>query len=293
VSSSRRSFPEAEVADALGSPPRAWHEIVGGYTRNARRWRVELADGRTAFVKLALDELAARWLRDEHRVYAALEAPYLPAFLGWHDGEIALLALEDLTEARWPPPWREGDIAAALAVLEAIHATPPPASLERLEDRLDQLQGWPLVAADPDPFLATGICAPEWLEEALPALLQSEASCRFDGDDFLHFDFRSDNICFDGARIVVLDWNWACLGNGVVDLAAWLPSLRVEGGPEPWAILPASGGAAAFVAGFFAARAGLPPPPTAAADVRELQRRQGEVALEWAARELALPRLTT
>jgi hypothetical protein len=29
---------------------------------------VELADGRRVFVKHALDELAAGWLRDEHRV---------------------------------------------------------------------------------------------------------------------------------------------------------------------------------------------------------------------------------
>jgi hypothetical protein len=34
------------------------------------------------FVKLALDEVAAAWLRDEHRVYAAVEAAFMPRLLG-------------------------------------------------------------------------------------------------------------------------------------------------------------------------------------------------------------------
>jgi hypothetical protein len=75
-----------------------------------------------------------------------------------------------------------------------------------------------------------------------------------------------------------------------VDVAVWLPSLRVEGGPEPWEVLPGAGELAAWLSGFFAARAGLPPPPTAAPTVRALQRAQLEVALPWAARELGLPR---
>jgi hypothetical protein len=60
-----------------------------------------------------------------------------------------------------------------------------------------------------------------------------------------------------------------------------------EGGPEPWEVVADSGGLAALIAGFFASRAGLPPPPTAPT-VREFQRRQAEVALPWAARELGL-----
>jgi len=51
--------------------------------------------------------------------------------------------------------------------------------------------------------------------------------------------------------------------------------------------VPDSRGLAPLIAGFFAARAGLPPPLTAP-KVREIQRRQLEVALPWAARELGL-----
>ena len=85
---------------------------------------------------------------------------------------------------------------------------------------------------------------------------------------------------------MVVDWNLVHRGNPDLDLAGWAPSLRLEGGPPPHELLPDAGGLAALLAGFFGCRAGLPPPPTAPT-VRELQRAQLEVALEWAERELA------
>src|SRR5207302_7695343 len=74
--------------------------------------------------------------------------------------------------------------------------------------------------------------------------------------------------------------------------SAWAPCLHLEGGPPPWKLVPDSAGLSSLIAGFFAARVGLPAPKTAPT-VREFQRRQLEVALPWAARELGLdpPRL--
>jgi Phosphotransferase enzyme family len=109
----------------------------------------------------------------------------------------------------------------------------------------------------------------------------------WDGDALLYLDVRSDNICLTDRGAVLVDWNQACIGNPELDVAAWLPSLRREGGPEPEDILPGGGGLAAVLAGFFGSRAGLPPPPTAP-HVREIQRAQLEVALGWASRELDL-----
>jgi len=79
----------------------------------------------------------------------------------------------------------------------------------------------------------------------------------------------------------------ACVGTPLIDVVAWLPSLRLEQGPEPWEIVADSCGLAPLIAGFFASRAGLPPAPTAPT-VREFQRRQAAVSLRWAARELAI-----
>jgi hypothetical protein len=83
-----------------------------------------------------------------------------------------------------------------------------------------------------------------------------------------------------------VDWNFVHRGNPDLDLAAWAPSLRLEGGPPPQEVLPGAGGLAALLAGFWGCRAGLPPPHTAPT-VRGFQRAQFEVAVEWAERELA------
>jgi hypothetical protein len=77
------------------------------------------------------------------------------------------------------------------------------------------------------------------------------------------------------------------VGNARLDVAFWLPTLVAEGGPRPEAILPHAAAEAAFVAGFFAARAGQPPIPGAPA-IRPLQLEQLRHALPWACRELAL-----
>jgi Phosphotransferase enzyme family len=276
------------VARAVGVEPVAATAPLGtGYTHN-ERWILRLADDRTAFVKGAVDGLSAEWLRFEHRVYAAVEGDFLAAMLGWDDdGAHPVLVLEDLSAAHWPPPWSPERVTALLDALERIAATPAPAGLPSLEERRDDLAGWERVAEDPQPFLSLGLCSPRWLEEAMPALLAASQNCVLAGDSFLHFDVRSDNVCFDGERVVLVDWNWAAVGNPVVDVAAWLPSLEAEGGPPPEEILPDAPEAASFVAGFFAARTGLPPPPTTPR-VREVQLAQLRTALPWAARALAL-----
>lgn len=163
--------------------------------------------------------------------------------------------------------------------------TPVPAGLPALET-LPDLRGWSRVAADPPPFLGLGLCSSGWLERALPALLAAEAAAPLAGEALLHLDVRSDNVCFRPEPALV-DWNWAARGDARVDLAFWAPSLRLEGGPPPEALLPDEPGLAAWVSGFFAARAGLPagPPPPR---VRALQRAQLSVALPWAARALGL-----
>jgi Phosphotransferase enzyme family len=284
-----KRFPEAEVVAALGAAPLRSEPITGGgYGSNTRRWRVELDDGRAAFVKLALDEMAAEWLRDEHRVYSQLEAPFLPRFLGWHDDGETLLALEDLSDAHWPPPWQPGQIEQVLATLEQVAATPAPAGLPTLEDLRERLNGWELVAEDPKPILSSGLVTREWLDGALPALRKVGATCDLAGEALLHLDVRSDNLCFREGRVFIVDWNIACVGNSLMDVVFWLPSLRLEGGPEPWAIVPDTGGLAALSAGYFGSRAGLPTPETAPR-VRPFQRAQAELALPWAATELGLP----
>lgn len=259
----------------------------------AGRFLVRFADGKRAFAKVAVNEDTAEWLRSELRVYSQVEGPFLPRFLGFEEGEMPLLLIEDLSDAVWPPPWPTGSVAAVRSALEQIAATDPPADVPSIEIYYDELtSGWRLVEEDPAPFLSLGVCSPEWLEAALPSLEGAVEAAPLAGGSLLHFDVRSDNVCITGERAVLVDWNWACVGNPVLDLAAWLPSLQLESGAAPEETLPGGAeGFAALLAGFWAARAGLPPPPAAAPGLRELQRAQLEVALAWAARALGLPPL--
>jgi hypothetical protein len=259
-----------------------------------RRFVVRLLDGRSAFLKIAAFDYTADWLREEQRVYAALGGrPFLPRLLGWDDdGAAPVLALEDLTAARWPPPWDGRRVDAVLASLEAVHAVRSPAGLPPAAESQFGQDGWPVVADDPMPFISLGLCSPGWLEEHLPALAAASASARIAGDSLLHFDVRSDNLCFTDRGAVLVDWNAACVGNPLLDTAAWLPSLQSEDGPPPEQILPDDTPGlpelASLLAGFFCARAGLPPIPQAP-HARPLQLSQSRTALPWATRLLGLP----
>ena len=86
---------------------------------------------------------------------------------------------------------------------------------------------------------ALGLCSDAWLEAALPTLLEAATTAPLEGSALLHFDVRSDNVCFrSGGAAVLVDWNWTSVGNPWLDVAGWLPSLHAEGGPRPEEVAP-------------------------------------------------------
>ncbi len=270
----------------LGRRVVSWRTPTGGYT-SAERYVLSFEDGSSAFAKAATTPLMARWLRSEHRSYSELSGNFMARMLAWDDdSEMPLLVMEDLSAGYWPPPWRPGDVERVLMALETLHGTQPPAGLEPISR--ERFKGWPTVAREPEAFLQLGLVSKDWLDRCLPPLLEAEAEAPFEGSELLHVDVRSDNICLLEDRVVFVDWDNTCLGNGSFDLAAWLPSLHAEGGPAPWSISPGAGEFASAVSGYFAARAGLPPIPTAP-EVRTVQLQQLITALPWAIRELGLP----
>ncbi|HEY6963207.1 MAG TPA: aminoglycoside phosphotransferase family protein [Gaiellaceae bacterium] len=276
---------DERVERATGSAPVRYEPRPGGYS-TADRFAVTLADGRRVFVKSSPLENLAEWIRREHEVYAHLGGSFMPQLVGFDDdGERPVLAIEDLSDAEWSVRWDEGRVRAVLAAVEELAASDPPPGTSTARAAHPELWSrWDVVRETPEPFLGLGLRDAAWLDRALPVLLDAAASVG-DGADLCHFDIRSDNMCFRGGRALLVDWNWCCIGDSRLDVAAWLPSLAREGGPRPWEVLGDGGPYAAMIAGVWAAVAGLPPPETAPT-VREVQRRQLAVALEWIDRDL-------
>lgn len=281
----------ARVEAMLGARPVGWRAAQGGYTE-ALRGQVTLASGATAFVKVGVSAQTAGWLRAEARVYSAARGDFISALRGWDDdGDRPILALEDLSEAFWPPPWTSARVDAVLEAIGSVAAASVGGlELPPLEASREAMSGWQRIAADPAPFLGLGVATQVWLDHALDALVAAERAVCLEGDALLHMDLRSDNMCLVQDRAVFVDWNWACRGSRVFDVAAWLPSLHSEGGPAPESILPDAAEEAAALSGYFASKAGLPP-CTPSGRVRVVQRTQLSAALPWAVRALGLPAL--
>ncbi|MEX0782978.1 MAG: phosphotransferase [Dehalococcoidia bacterium] len=245
-------------------------------------------DGSTAFAKVGTIDRIGEWLRIEHRSYTEIGGPFMPRMLGWADEEAPALLLEDLSAGHWPPPWDRSLVDRMRKTLSAIASAPCPAWARPITAQTDIFSGWSHIASEPESFLGLGLVTREWLEAALPALVATENPPELSGDALLHFDVRSDNMCFTEDRALLVDWNWIARGNPLFDIAAWLPSLHFEGGPTPEDVCPEAGVFAAALAGYFCAHAPQPIIPDAP-HVRRVQFEQATTALPWAARYLGLP----
>jgi hypothetical protein len=274
------------VERLLGVPVAGWRPVTGGGWSVSVRGVADLADGRRVFAKLGdvPDTVAA--IRDECRVYPLLAGPFVPRLVA-ADPSVPLLVVEDLSDATWPPPWTPRLLDALERLFEELAATPAPAGVPALADA--RPGAWEVVAADRAPFLGTGAASAGWLERALPVLLRAQAAAPVAGDRLLHFDVRSDNLCFRDGRGYLVDWNHARAGDPRWDRLCMLHTIQMEGGPSVRELDPdPEPGILAWIAGFFAARAGLPP-PEGAPRVRGFQRAQLAIVLPWAAEVLGLP----
>ena len=274
-----------QLTQILGVRPTGFARVTGGYTA-ADRWRCTAGSDRF-FVKQATTDITADMLHRELKAYRVLNLPMMPAFIaGSDDPKAPFLVIEDLSDATWPPPWTPARVDTVLQTIQDMHHMTAPAELAKYQDVCGFAENsWETVASDPQPFLSLGLISEQALADVLPDLIAAAAECKFDGTHISHWDLRSDNMCITDRGVVLIDWPNACASDPTADLAGWLPSLAQEGGPLPDEILPDAPEAAAWVAGYFAARAGLPLIPDAPR-VRHIQKAQLSTALPWALRAI-------
>jgi len=277
------------VRTALGVTALAWQPLdTGGYTRS-RAWRVETGDG-PVFVKQADDEGSLHMLRRESAVYRGVAGSFLPSFVGFADsGNRALLAIELLADASWPPPYPE-DVRPLFDALELVAAATPPAELP--------VQGpwtsrWERVAADPEPFLGLGLRSREWLDDCVGTLIGAESRADFEGHGLVHNDVYSANVAFTSRGAVLVDWGAAVRGSSWIDVAFALLSVRAEGGTVPRVDFPSEAAFAAALGGHLAAEAPAPLPGWAEPGSTLRQDMVADLAhaLDWVTDLLELPRL--
>ncbi len=277
----------ARVTKLMASAPIEWREMRKGHTA-AETWVMRFENGTSAFVKHAADEQTATWLKSERSVYEFVQEDFLPELIGWDGDEFPILVLEDLSNGRTCPPWQENDIRRVLQLLERLSQTKLPETFRALANYPEPFNGWHEIALDPSAFIASGWASSDWLETALPALVDAEQGADLSGGSLVHTDFRSDNIFFHGEHMRLIDWNWACRGNPKFDLVSWLPTLHVEGGPPPWDFTLDEKELIAMQAGYLARRVSNPPADMNES-IRRLQATQLRSALPWAAKALGLP----
>jgi hypothetical protein len=258
-----------------------WETVGGGYTR-AGKWLATLPDGTTVFVKATDVEPAMPMASAEITVYEHVSGSFMPQVVdAWQMQGRAVLVLEDLSRAHWPPPYPD-DTRPVFDALARVSHTPPPPGLRRLEGRSEP--PWH-VLRDLD------VCSADWLDIALAPLAEAGRAFKVTGDELVHYDVWSDNLCFSERGVLLTDWSAAAVGNGYIDVGYALLSILVEGGTPPTLEIPDEASLAAFVAGSVMREASAPLPAWAepGSTLREDQRADLVHALRWAARALGLP----
>jgi hypothetical protein len=251
------------------------------------------SDGSRHFVKAAstkAQRMFAEAYREESRKLQALPAEAPAAGLLWtlDVDDWFVLGLEHVPARQPRRPWRQDDLDAALDTLELVAdlLTPAPPGLE-LDDVATEFAAFPgywdhLRTHRPDL---------RHLEET--AELAGRYREVVGGATLVHTDVRDDNILIrpDGSA-VLCDWNFPCVG------APWLDTLLLMVGPrgdglDVEAILasrrltrevPAEHVDIflALITGYFLRQSDEPVPPTSP-HLRDHQRWQGEVCLDWLA----------
>ncbi len=131
----------------------------------------------------------------------------------------------------------------------------------------------------------------DWFRARLDELAEIEAGWEdaTRGDGFIHGDVRSDNVLLTDDRVSFVDWTATCIGARWFEVVAMAPSVELEGGGEPEAVLARLGleiphdellPFVVALAGYFTERSRLPDPP-GLPTVRGFQRAQGAVTNAW------------
>lgn len=290
------------IERVCGAPVTEARTQAGGFSPGVAA-RVRCADGTRWFVKAAsagLNPDAPRLHRREASMLAAMDPLIaagrlpVPRLRGTAEvGPWFALVVDDVAGHQPSLPWRDDQLELVLAAMDRLAEalTPAPLAAPGVAEHLGgDFTGWRTLARTPgddrvDP----------WARARLSELAGREATWAgyADGDTLLHADIRADNLLLTRGGVVVVDWPHACRGAAFLDLVFFAPSVAMQGGPEPAALLARSPAGRAVrrdalaavvcaLAGFFT-EGSLRPPPPGLPTLRAFQAAQAETACRWLA----------
>ena len=290
------------LAERLGAEVVEATPQHGGFSPGAAA-RLRLSDGRRVFAKAAgkvPNPETPEVYRREANVAARLP-PEVPAprfLLSLEAAEWVVLVLEDIDGEHPHLPWTVRELGMVKDVIGRLAAalTPTPLpDLPRLSD--DEFRGFAELTGEAATASALeGLDG--WVSRHLDRLaaLESGWAEAATGRTLLHTDIRADNLLVKGDDIYVIDWPHASIGPAWADLLFMLPSVAMQGGPDPWTLFDAHPVQARAdpervtavlcgLAGYFVCEARRPAPP-GLPTLRAFQRAQGEQAVRWLRRRL-------
>ncbi|MEO8328373.1 MAG: phosphotransferase [Candidatus Nanopelagicales bacterium] len=214
------------------------------------------------------------------------------------DGDWVALVFEEI-QGRNPDWSREGDLDLVLSAMSELadSFTPSPVAAPIVTEVWDEeFAGFRALARQPEQWQSqvAGVYG-QWAAEHLEQLAQHERDGRelVQGTTLLHGDLRDDNILIAADdSVVFVDWPQACIGAAWFDLLLMLPSIALKLGAQSAERIVRThthtrdveaqtiNCALAAVAGFFV-EGSFQPAPIGLPTVRDFQRAQGKVAVEW------------
>jgi hypothetical protein len=315
-----------QIEARLGSRVIEWASRDGGYSPGLASVLVT-ANRDRVFVKAVHDghTTARRLYQQEARRLAVIPSGVPMPQFRWsaqidgdarNDGSApswVVLAF-DAVDGRAPHRgWDDGELGAFMRLAHRIgeHQIVPGA----LPDVCDEMPGgphlWQALRSFAEPGndattespgqMAAGLATYDpWFAANIDRLaaLAAPAPQAVRGTGLAHCDLRGDNTLLvgqptspDGVEAVAVDWAYASRGSLMVDVVAALPSVYLEGGPDPGTVLTrhplpdsTDPGAVtawlAWITGYFV-EASLSPAPIGIPHLRRFQHAQAEVCIAW------------
>ncbi len=297
MSRRRPTWPElpepvrVRIEERLGEPVVDWRSHDGGYSPGPALTLTTPHD--RMFVKaadVAAHPVAAALHRREAEVAAMLPTGIPTPALRWHlDDDQWVVVAFDAVDGHPPQvPWVHEDVRAVARLIDVVAGVEAP-DLPPL-DADGSFNGWEKLSGGEQSGLDS---YDPWAIRNLDrlALIEGTWTDAAAGTALVHGDLRGDNVLLLGGEALAIDWPYASRGAAFCDLVGWLPSLRMEGGPEPEEMLlsttvgraadpEAVTAYAVALSGYFVHQSLLPDPP-GIPHVRAFQRAQGEVCLQW------------